>query len=147
MILDGIHRFWQEIVARPNGPMALRIYLQPLVAAFLAFRDAHWDATHLKPAYGWAVVSSAEHRRALLRDGWRSIGKVFIIAFVLDTLYQLIVLRGLHPLQGVFVATGLALVPYLLLRGPLNRLMQLRRKRHGPGMRGQQQGRRPPRAA
>jgi hypothetical protein len=36
-------------------------------------------------------------------------------------LYQYIVLRWVHPVEALMVAVVLALVPYLLLRGPINR--------------------------
>lgn len=147
MIGDALSRMWHEILARPSGPLAVRFYIQPLVAAFLAFRDARWDARRGKPAYAWAVFTSSHHRRELLRDGWHSIGKVFFIALAIDIIYQLIVLHGLHPVQGLIVAAGLALLPYLLLRGLLNRLMRLGRKRDGLAKRDPRHRQRPPRAA
>ena len=44
------------------------------------------------------------------------------MALILDTLYQLIQLRWIHPLQAVTVAFTLAFLPYLLLRGPVTRI-------------------------
>jgi hypothetical protein len=37
-------------------------------------------------------------------------------------LYQVIVFKTIHPLQLVVIVLGLAFVPYLLLRGPINRI-------------------------
>jgi hypothetical protein len=56
---------------------------------------------------------------------------VFIASIVLDLIYQIWVLRWIYPLQAVFVATVLASVPYVLARGPANRLVRLWRSRHG----------------
>jgi hypothetical protein len=122
MILDLLTRAWHEILARPGGPMAFRFYLQPLIAVALALRDGVHDARDGRPAYFWSLFTDKPHRRERLRDGWRSVGKVFVLAFLLDTIYQLAVLRGLRPLEGVIVATFLALVPYIVFRGPANRI-------------------------
>jgi hypothetical protein len=58
----------------------------------------------------------------MLKSGWKSVGKVFILAVLLDVAYQIIVLRFVYPGETVIVAFLLAIVPYLLLRGPVNRL-------------------------
>jgi hypothetical protein len=43
----------------------------------------------------------------------------------LDCVYQLMIVRFVYPLELLFTATVLALVPYALLRGPFNRLARL----------------------
>jgi hypothetical protein len=121
--MDEWARVWTEIAARPDGPLALRFYLQPAVAAFFAVRDGLKDSRAGKPAYFWDLFTTPQHRRELIRDGWKSVGKVFILASVLDTVYQLIVLRAIRPVQTLIVATMLALLPYVLLRGPVNRII------------------------
>ena len=131
-MVDLLSQTWQEITARPDGPLAMRFYLQPLMATLLAVRDGVKDAREARPAYLWAVLSTPEHRRELLRSGWRSIGKVFLIALVLDVVYQLLVLRGLRPLEGLIVAVTLAIVPYALVRGPVNRLVRSARGGSAP---------------
>jgi MFS family permease len=128
---EELLRIWREILERPNGAMALRFYLQPTVAALLALRDGRRDALDGKPFYLWAVFTDPTHRQMLLRDGWHSLRKVFLIALALDTVYQLVVLRGLRPIQGLLVAATLALVPYILIRGPFNRILQRIRRNRG----------------
>jgi hypothetical protein len=49
---------------------------------------------------------------------------VFIIALVLDVIYELIVYRWVYPGQAVIVAIVLAIVPYLLICGPVTRVMR-----------------------
>jgi hypothetical protein len=112
---------WHEIAARPEGPFALRFYLQPSMAAVFAIRDGLEDARTDRPAYFWALFTDSTHRKELIRNGWQSIGKIFIAATAIDLAYQVIVLQGLRPLKTMVVATALAIVPYLLLRGPTNR--------------------------
>ena len=58
----------------------------------------------------------------MIRDGWKSVGKVFVLALVLDVVYQIIVLRFVYPGETLLVAFVLAIVPYLILRGLVNRL-------------------------
>jgi hypothetical protein len=59
----------------------------------------------------------------MLKSGWKSVGKIFVIALVLDAVYQYIELSWFYPGEAVLVAFILAIVPYLVLRGPINRLM------------------------
>jgi hypothetical protein len=101
------------------------------MATFFAIRDGLKDARTGRPAYLWALFTHPQHRRELLRDGWRSAGKIVIIAAVLDVIYQLIVLHGHRPVQTVFIATLLAVVPYIMFRGPVNRIATMIR-RHSP---------------
>jgi hypothetical protein len=122
MMDDTLSRIWQEIVARPDGPLAMRFYLQPIMSIIFAIKDGLKDARVGGPPYFWALFTQPAHRAELLRDGWKSVGKIFILAIVLDLLYQFIVLRGLRPLQGLIIAIVIALVPYLLARGLVNRL-------------------------
>ena len=67
----------------------------------------------------------------MVKNGWKSVGKVFILATVLDVVYQLIEHRRVeqvYPGEAVLVAIILAIVPYLLLRGPINRIAFRQRK-------------------
>jgi hypothetical protein len=49
----------------------------------------------------------------------------FLLALVLDCIYQIMTIRFVYPLELLFTATLLALVPYALLRGPFNCLARL----------------------
>ena len=44
------------------------------------------------------------------------------VAFVLDVVYQWIALRWVYPGEAFLVSIILAIVPYVLVRGPVNRL-------------------------
>jgi hypothetical protein len=46
---------------------------------------------------------------------------VFVVACVLDTIYQILVLRGFYPGEMLIVAVVCALVPYFVIRGPVTR--------------------------
>ena len=118
---EVLNRFLPEMIGRIDGPMSFRLLLQPAMALFFAFRDGRNDARTGRAPYLWAVFTEAAHRRYLLTDGWKGFGKVFIIAMVLDLVYQYLAIGGFRPVQAVATACLLALIPYVLLRGPFNR--------------------------
>jgi hypothetical protein len=122
---ETLARIAENLVGRLHGPLTFRLLLQPAIAIFLAVRAGLHDARDHQPAYFWALINNAEHRRAMLRDGWRDIGKVFVIAIILDVIYQLIVVRWVYPGETLIVAAALALLPYLLFRGAVTRLVRL----------------------
>jgi hypothetical protein len=102
--------------------MSMRFIMQPAMAMLFAVRAGLKDARTGRPAYFWTIVSDRAHRRDLLRDGWKDVAKIFAMALVLDTVYQIVQLRWVHPLQALIVAFTLAFLPYLLLRGPVTRI-------------------------
>ena len=118
-------RFINDFVNRLDGPMHFRFIVQPLMAVIFATIDGIKDAKLGKAAYAWAVFSNSEHRRELLKDGWKHFGKIFILAIVLDVIYQLKVHRTILPLEILIVALVLAVLPYVLMRGPANRIKRL----------------------
>jgi len=65
------------------------------------------------------------------KDGWKDVGKIFVIGTILDIVYQMVVIFGLktqdrfYPLESLIVAFLLAIGPYLLIRGPLNRVITM----------------------
>ncbi|HSO76072.1 MAG TPA: hypothetical protein VLU47_14660 [Blastocatellia bacterium] len=117
-------RVWDDLTGRVTGPMKFRLILQPVMALIFATRAAIRDAREGQPPFLWAVFTSPRERQRLIQSGWKDVGKVFIIAILIDAVYQFIVLRWLYPGETVIVAILLAIVPYLLVRGPLNRILR-----------------------
>ena len=122
MILRGL----TNLAARVGGPMTFRIILQPLMASIFAFRDGFKDARENRPPYLWTIITDRSQRAGLLHQGWKATGRVFILAIIMDVIYQLIVLGWIYPLELLAIAILLAVVPYLVLRGPVNRLVRSR---------------------
>jgi hypothetical protein len=122
---DIFARTWENLSARLTGPMNLRLIIQPIVATILAIRAGLQDARQDRPAFFWAVLWNPTHRRELLRQGWKDVGKVFVLATILDVVYQLIVHRGVHSLELLITAVILAIIPYLLVRGPISRIAKM----------------------
>ena len=127
---DIFARFFEHIVGRADldAPMKFRLILQPVMAAIAAIRSGLKDAKAGKPPYFWALFTDPAHRATMLRDGWKSIGRIFILGIIMDVVYQVIVFRRFYPVEALVVAAILALVPYLLIRGPANLIARGRSK-------------------
>jgi hypothetical protein len=52
---------------------------------------------------------------------------IAIAALAIDLVYQRVFLRAFHPEQALTVAFLLAIVAYVVFRGPVNRLFRARR--------------------
>lgn len=119
---DVLGRIVDNLGGRVGGPMKFRLVLQPVMAIVFAVRAGLRDGRSGQPPYFWAMFGSQSHRRELLRQGWKDVGKVFIMAVVIDVVYQIVVARWVYPGEALFVAAVLAFVPYLLCRGLVTRL-------------------------
>ncbi len=115
-------RFYTQLIDRVTGPLHFRVVLQPLMAAFFAIRSGLADASADKPPYFWGLLSDRPNRMAMIKDGWESLGRVFVLAIVMDVVYQLYVLHFVYPGEAIVVAVVLAIVPYLILRGLVTRV-------------------------
>ena len=119
---DWIVVFSMIVGERFTGPMSFRLLFQPAMAIFFAARAGLHDAREGKPPYLFAVFTDHEARADLLREGWKSIARIFFLAVLMDVIYQLIVNRWVYLLEVLFIAIILAIVPYILVRGPINRI-------------------------
>ena len=122
-------RAWNDLLARDSGPLHFRLFLQPLVATILAIRAGWAEAWEGRPIFFWTLVREPAKARTLLRNLWKFVGKVFLIAVALDVVYQLIVLQWIYPVQTLIVATMLALVPCIVVRAIGNRIVTVIRQR------------------
>lgn len=127
---DALHRFWTDLVGRPDGPMAFRFLLQPVMATLAAWKDGKADAATGRSPYFWTVLTDPARRGPRLAEGLRATGQILALGVVMDLIYQAIALRHFYPTEALVIALLLAFVPYLLLRGPFARLA--RRKQGSP---------------
>lgn len=102
--------------------MNFRLIIQPTVAIVLAIRAGLADARQGRPAFLWSAITNPAYRPELLRQCWKDVGKVFVLAVVLDLIYQLVTQRGVYLGELLIVAFLLAIVPYVLVRGPVTRI-------------------------
>jgi hypothetical protein len=126
--LQGLlSRLWSDLVARPGGPLEFRFLLQPLVAALLAVRDGVVDARSGRPPYAWMLVHEPGRRRAGLREAMKATFRVVLLGVAIDVLYQFRVHGTVYPGEALGIALLLGFVPYLLIRGPTDRIARRRR--------------------
>lgn len=121
-IQDVLTRIGTDLLARPSGPFALRFVVQPLVATLVAMRDGITDARTGRSPYFWTVLCDAAQRRARLGEGLKATGRIIALGIVMDVVYQLKALGALYPIEACATALLLSFVPYLLLRGPADRI-------------------------
>ena len=130
---DILTRIFENLADRVSGPMHFRLVLQPLMAVIFAIRDGRKDAREGRIPYFWAIFSDPAHHLNQLKSGWKSEGKVIIVALILDAIYQYIEFRTFYPAEALLVAFALAIVPYVLIRGLANRLTPGKRKEESHG--------------
>jgi len=123
--MDLLTSFSNGFMARFDVPMHFRLFIQPLMAILFAIRDGKRDAREGRTAYLWAFFTDPAQRRYLLESGWKGISKVFVVAVALDVVYQVIEWHTVRPMIALLTAVVLAVLPYVLLRGPANRLVRM----------------------
>jgi hypothetical protein len=122
VIPEMLSRAVEQLLGRASGPLHFRLVMMPTVVTVLAIRAGLRDAREGEPAFLWAILTSPTERRRLVSSALKDIGRIFIVAIVLDTAYQLVVLRAFYVVQLFIVAVACAIVPYVLIRGPVTRL-------------------------
>jgi len=122
---ESLGRLWRDILDRPGGPMTFRFILQPAMAILAAARDGVRDARLGRRPYVWALIHGVrdpQGRSGRLWEGIIATGRVLILGVIMDIIYQWKVLGTFYPGQAAVIVILLAFVPYLLLRGPFERV-------------------------
>ena len=57
-------------------------------------------------------------------EGSKEIAKVFIVAVIIDLFYEFMIFHAIHSGQSLIVAATVAVLPYVLIRGPINRIVR-----------------------
>jgi hypothetical protein len=124
-------RIWENFVLRTEGPMHFRFFLQPTVSFYFAIKAAMHDAKNNTCPYFWRFLFSKTQKVEIAKEAWRDIGKVFIAGTILDIIYQLIIIYEdngkyiFYPEESIIVAFTLAILPYIIFRGLINRKLSL----------------------
>jgi len=115
-------RGWVDLLARLDGPLHFRFIVQPLVALLLGARAGIRDARAGEPPFLSALLRFPERRGQRVKEALRDVATLLLVAALLDSAYQVAVHRSIFLLELVITVALLALVPYLLVRGPMARL-------------------------
>jgi hypothetical protein len=129
---DVALRFWDELVSRPAGPLAFRFILQPVMASLLAIRDGRRDASMGRMPYLWTILHDSSRRADRLREGLHAVMRVILLGIAMDIAYQTFVLKGFRPLELIVIVAVLCVVPYMIVRGPAERISHRWMERHPP---------------
>jgi hypothetical protein len=121
-IQEILTRFWDQLIARPSGPLAFRLILQPIMVTILAILDGLKDARAGRSPYLWTILSDPAQRAGHLREGLKRVSRVIVFALLMDAIYQFMVLGRFYPGEALVIAFVLAFLPYLLIRGPAARI-------------------------
>ncbi|HMS32766.1 MAG TPA: hypothetical protein PKC91_01640 [Ignavibacteria bacterium] len=122
---EWVNNFLNAVGVRHDGPMSFRVYLQPIMSLIYAVIAGVKDAKNGKPPFLSALVLGKSSRKDLLKELWKDVGKVFILAVIMETIFEIIELKTVHPIEVLRVSFWLAIVPYLIFRGPVERIVSL----------------------
>ena len=126
VIQETLTRFWDQLIAQPSGPLAFRFILQPVMATILATRDGLKDARTGRPPFARTIWADPSQRAAYLREGLKRLSRVIAFALVMDVIYQVMVLHRFYLGEALVTVFVLAVLPYLLIRGPVDRIARRR---------------------
>jgi len=124
-------QFLENTLHRTEGPMNIRIIIQPLMSTIFAVIAGVKDAKNNRKPFLWRFKFLRKERIKIVKETYRDVGKVFILAIVLDIIYQCIVVYShntkdaISIKESVLVAFILAIVPYAIVRALINRIMRL----------------------
>lgn len=126
---EVMNRFWSDLIARSDGPMTFRFFLQPIMAFLMALRDGIKDAKTGRTPYFWHITHADKAgRKAAWREGFTAVTRVLLLGVGMDVIYQYkMYSQGrqdfpFYPNEALVIVLLLAFVPYLLLRGPVTRV-------------------------
>jgi hypothetical protein len=95
------------------------------MALIVALRDGVKDARLGRRPYIWALIHGVrdpQGRSGRLWEGFVATARILILGVVMDVIYQWRELDTFYPGQAAVIAILLAFVPYLVFRGPIERI-------------------------
>ena len=122
----------EHLLGRTAGPLNFRLLVMPLVVTFFAIRAAMRDARQGQPPFFRTFLTQPGERARLVRSALKDVGKIFVVAIVLDTTYQILVLKSFYLGELLFVVMASAILPYLVVRSAVSPLMRRIYAKHEP---------------
>ena len=93
-------RFWHDLAERPGGPMTFRFILQPIIASIAAIHAGIQDARVGRPGFLWSILHDPDRRKRRLREALTATGQIILLGIVMDTIYQIQVLKTFYPAEA-----------------------------------------------
>ena len=109
-----------EIISRTAGPLNFRLLVMPTMAALMGTLTGLRSARQGRASFLWTFITKRGERGRQFRSGLEDVGTVIAMAIIMDSAYQLIVLKAFYPVQLFLVTIGCAVFPYVLIRGLVN---------------------------
>lgn len=119
-----INQIINGIDLRIDGPMKFRLILQPLMSLIFAYKAGMRAAKAKDKPFVKGIIQDKDRRKEFTSEIWKDVGKLFILALILDIVFQIIVLNTVHPIGAIVTAVFLAIIPYLIFRGIITRLFE-----------------------
>src|SRR5688500_7542034 len=119
-------RVFTNPLGRPSGTLNIRVFLQATVAIMFGSRAGLRDARLQRKPYLRTIILDKGDRSDLIGEGWKDIGKLLVMACILDLAFQLIALKWIFPLETLVIAALLALIPYVAIRGIVSRIFSMK---------------------
>jgi hypothetical protein len=123
-LLEMLRSRVEHLLGRTAGPLNFRLLIMPLVVTFFAVRAAMRDAREGRPRFFRTLLTNPLERGRLARSALKDVGKIFVMAILLDTTYQLVVLKAFYLGELLVVVAASAILPYLVVRSAVSPLMR-----------------------
>lgn len=121
---DILTRIWHDLMSRPSGPMAFRFMLQPTMAIIAALMDGMKDARTGRSPYFWTLIHSPDERSGRLKEALKATSRIILLSLGMEAIYQYKVLHTFYLGEALIITFFLAVLPYMLLRGPFARFFR-----------------------
>jgi hypothetical protein len=128
-MINYFFEIWESMLMRTKDFLQLRLLFGPLQSILLATLIAKRDAKKQYPPYIWRFLATSKQRRAISRNAWINAGKIFVLAVSIDIIYQLTEIimfdakMTFNALEAALVGLLLTIIPYILMRGPVQRVI------------------------
>lgn len=126
---DFLRNILDRIDLKLDGPLNMRLIMQPLMALYFAVKSGINDYKTSNVPYLKNFFKDKSRRKIILEEIWRDVGKIFIIAVIIDLIFQLIVFQTVFMFGAISTAVVLAIMPYVIFRGLTGRILKLFNKK------------------
>lgn len=123
---DWIENILNAIGIRHSGPLSIRLIIQPIMSLAYAVISGIKDAKAGRvPFLIDGLILGKENRKVALTELWKNVGKLFIMAVIMEVIFEIIEFKTVHPFEVIRVSFFLSILPYIIFRGVAERIISL----------------------